>query len=216
MDGSKDKLMENTSAWIGELGELPRSMKDLESMKAFITSAKDKFRTPYSKKAEIYPRLTSFGATTNSDAFLKEDRERRFWVIDVEDIDINALNEVSFEAVWEEAYARFKILGAMSFRLTFAEREKLRQENKDFRIISEEEALLKEKLDWTQPREEWKEFTATAICERIAPVRNLSPAKVGRALSTIGYSKDSEEYPKRIKDGISFYKIPTRNTPLFG
>ena len=216
MDGSKDKLMENTSAWIGELGELPRSMKDLESMKAFITSAKDKFRTPYSKKAEIYPRLTSFGATTNSDAFLKEDRERRFWVIDVEDIDINALNEVSFEAVWEEAYARFKILGAMSFRLTFAEREKLREENKDYRIMSEEEILLQEKLDWTQPREEWKEFTATAICERIAPVRNLSPQKVGMALKSIGYSKGSEEYPKRIKDGYSVYKIPTRNNSLFG
>ena len=209
LDGSKDKLMESTTAWIGELGELPRSMKDMDYVKAFITSANDKFRVPYAKKAEIYPRLTSFGATTNSNEFLKEDKERRFWVIDVEDIDLVALNGVCFESVWAEAMDLYMLLGQKSFRLSNEEREALRGENKQYRIVSEEEVYLREKLDWNQPRDQWKELTSTAICSRIAPGRNMSPVKVGRALSDIGYSKDSKEYPKRIKDGVSLYLVPS-------
>lgn len=64
IDGSKDKLIESTASWIGELGELPRSLKDMEYMKNFITCASDEFRAPYARKSEYYPRLTSFGATT--------------------------------------------------------------------------------------------------------------------------------------------------------
>lgn len=210
LDGSKDKLMETTQCWIGELGELPRSLKDLETMKAFITSATDKFRSPYAKKAEIYPRLTSFGATTNSDNFLKEDGERRFWVIDVEDIDLMALDRVSFESVWAEAMELYKLLGQHSFRLTPAERDTLRQSNKQYQIVTDEEKLLREKLDWSQPRDQWKEFTATAICERVAPGRNLSAVKVGRALKHIGYEKDSKDYPMRIVRGMPTYLIPAK------
>lgn len=210
LDGGKDKLMENTTAWIGELGELPRSMKDLDSMKAFITSPSDKFRMPYAKKAEIYPRLTSFGATTNSDSFVKETKERRLWVISVEDIDLVALDKVSFEEVWAEAMDLYSASGQKSFRLSKEEQDALRNENRRYRVISEEEALLLEKLDWTQPREQWKEFTATEICDRVAPGRHISPVRMGRALKNVGYDKESKEWPMRIKDGISTYSAPTK------
>ncbi len=210
LDGSKDKLMEVTQNWIAELGELPRSLKDLESLKAFITSATDKFRSPYAKKAEINPRLTSFGATTNSDTFLKEDGERRFWVIEVQDIDLAALDRVSFESVWAEATELYKLLGQSSFRLTSTERNMLCMSNKLYQLVSDEEKLLLEKLDWDQPREQWKEFTATALCELMGTNRGLSAVKVGRALKRIGYDKDSEEYPMRIKNGYSTYLAPSK------
>lgn len=210
LDGSKDKLMESTQSWIAELGELPRSLKDLESMKAFITSSSDKFRSPYAKKAEVHPRLTSFGATTNSDTFLKEIGERRFWVIDVEDIDLAALDRINFEAVWAEAMELYKLLGQKSFRLTPAEREMLRNSNKQYQLVSDEERLLLEKLDWEQPRDQWKEFTATALCELMGSGKGLSAVKVGRALKRIGYEKDSEDYPMRISHGITTYSTPSK------
>lgn len=210
LDGSKDKLMESTTAWIGELGELPRSMKDLDSMKAFITSPSDKFRAPYTKKAEIYPRLTSFGATTNDDNFMKESKERRLWVISVEDIDLAALDKVCFEEVWAEAMDLYEVLGQKSFRLTKEERAALRKENRRFCMVTEEEALLLEKLDWAQPREQWKECTATDICDRVALGRHISPVKMGQALRNIGYDKNSKYYPLRTKDGYSLYLIPTK------
>ena len=115
-DGSKDKVMANTSAWITELGELPRSMKDSDAMKAFITSATDKYRAPYDKKEDEHPRFTSFGATTNEENFLKDDRNRRYWTLAVEKIDIHKMNAVSFEKVWAEAYGDFRKYGQRPYR----------------------------------------------------------------------------------------------------
>lgn len=120
----------------------------MEAMKAFITSLFDKFRVPYAKKAEIHPRLTSFGATTNSNDFLKEDEERRFWVVDVEDVDLAALDRVRFEYVWAEATELYKRLGKQSFRLTAAERDTLPMANRQYRATGEEEMLLLKRLDW--------------------------------------------------------------------
>ncbi len=208
LDGSKDKLMESTRGWIAELGELPRSLKDQEAMKAFITGASDTFRAPYDKKAETYPRLTSFGATTNSDQFLKEDGERRYRVLDLEDIDLAALSRINFDVVWGEAVNIYKLLGQLSFRLTSAEREAMVKANDPFMIVSEEEAVLRDRLDWRQPREKWKELTTTDICGLICPGGRLSPVKVGKALKRMGYSKESEEFPIRTKDGYPLYSVP--------
>ncbi len=210
IDGSKDRLIESTAAWIGEIGELPRSLKDIEYMKNFITSAADTYRTPYDKKHESHPRFTSFGATTNSDSFLKEDTERRFRVIEVKDIDLDKLNEISFEKVWSETYGIYRLLGQASFRLTQQERESLREANREYLVMSSEESILRDKLDWSQPRDQWQERTASAICDMIALGRNLSPSKKGRALRRIGYAKGSRDFPLRMLNGVSLYRVPDK------
>ncbi len=212
LDGSKDKLMESTRGWIAELGELPRSMKDQEFMKAFITSPSDTFRAPYDKKADTYPRLTSFGATTNSDQFLKEENSRRYWTIEAEDIDLDTLTGINFDAVWAEAMALYRLLGSLSFRLTAAERAALARENRSFQIVSDEEAILRDMLDWSQPRDQWRELTASAICGLLGSAVRLSPQKIGRALRKIGYPNRDAGLRMRVKDGRSVYLIPSRVT----
>ena len=208
-DGSKDRVMANTSSWITELGELPRSMKDNDSMKAFITNATDKYRAPYDKKEEEHPRLTSFGATTNENAFLKDDTNRRYWVIELDNIDIVKLNSVSFENVWAEAYESYRLHGQYSFRLTPEERAAMEKENKNYRVESEEERLLMDLFDWEQPREEWKEYTATQIAEMIG--HNVSVVKVGKILK----NSTSSGVNYRIRDGVSIYSMPRRKPYSF-
>lgn len=212
-DGSKDKVMANTSAWITELGELPRSMKDSDSMKAFITSATDKYRAPYDKKEDEHPRFTSFGATTNEDTFLKDERNRRYWVLAVEKIDLNKMNVVSFENVWAEAYEDFRKHGQHSFRLTAEERELLDAINGSYRVESEEERLLLDLFDWEQPEGEWKEYTATQIAEMIG--HNASAVKVGRALNNLTSNPTLREIKRRMKDGHSVYLMPKRKIFTF-
>lgn len=207
-DGSKDKVMANTSAWITELGELPRSMKDSDSMKAFITSATDKYRAPYDKKEDEHPRFTSFGATTNEDAFLKDDANRRYWVVELNGIDLKALNAVSFEKVWAEAYEDFRKHGPYSFRLTPEERQQMENINGFYRIESEEERLMRDLFDWEQPVEEWKEYTATQIAEMMG--HNASAVKVGKVLRDTTSNPTLSRVKYRIKDGISIYLMPRR------
>jgi hypothetical protein len=207
-NGTKDKIMENTSVWIAELGELPRSMKDTDDIKAFITSAKDIFRAPYDVKAENHPRYTSFGATTNDDTFLKDISNRRFWVIDIKSMDLNMLDKINLNDLWAEAYENYQALGQKSFRLTEDERAKLSEDNKEFRIVIEEERLLLDVIDWSQDPEEWIELTSTQICEKIG--KNVSAIKVGLALKKMGYSKESPLYQVRVRDGRCLYKVPSK------
>lgn len=205
-DGSKDKVMANTSSWITELGELPRSMKDNDAMKAFLTSATDKYRAPYDKKEDEHPRFTSFGATTNEDNFLKDETNRRYWVVDVEKIDLRKLDVISFEKVWAEAYEDFRRHGQHSFRLTEDERKALERINGSYRVESEEERLIRDLFDWEQPVEEWKEYTATQIAEMIG--HGVSAVKVGKVLRNL--TSTDNKARRRIKDGYPVYLMPRR------
>ena len=148
-------------------------------MKAFITSPSDTFRAPYDKKADTYPRLTSFGATTDSDQFLKEENSRRYWTIEAEDIDLDTLTGIN-----------------------------LARENRSFQIVRDEEALLRDMLDWSQPRDQWRELTASAICNLLGVGGRLSPVKIGRVLRKIGYSEDSTEFPLRGRSRRPKYLVP--------
>lgn len=203
-DGSKDKIMANTSSWITELGELPRSMKDNDSMKAFITSPADKYRSPYDKKEDTHPRFTSFGATTNENMFLKDDTNRRYWVVELDKISLARLNRVSFENIWAEAYKEYRDLGAGSFRLTQEERAQLEERNRVYRIEPEEERLLNDSFDWEQPHKEWKEYTATQIADMIG--HKVSVPRVGKTLRTM----QGKGVLYRIKDGVTLYQMPRR------
>ena len=76
----KDSVIQATSKWISELGELGSTMKkDMDSVKAFLTKSTDEYRTPYGKASLHYPRMTSFVGTVNDDEFLIDQTgNRRF------------------------------------------------------------------------------------------------------------------------------------------
>ncbi len=62
---NKDSQIECTSKWICELGEIGSTMKkDIDSLKAFLTSSTNEYRLPYGKTALRYARMTSFCGTT--------------------------------------------------------------------------------------------------------------------------------------------------------
>ena len=203
-DGTKDSRMANTSVWITELGELPRSMKDNDTMKAFITAKSDRYRVPYERREQDFPRYMSLGATTNEDAFLKDNSNRRYWVIELTDIDREKLNNLVFEEVWAEAYTLYRKDKIYSFRLTGEERAAMDNNNESYRVESEEERLLLDVFDWEQPREECKEYTATQIAEIMG--HKVSVVKVGKALKNTSLV----QIDRRVLDGVPQYRMPRR------
>ncbi len=82
LDG-KDVMEQIQGSWIIELGELQATNKsDNEQIKAFLSRQVDKFRTPYGRRTEEYPRQCVFAGTTNSEEFLRDRTgSRRFWVL---------------------------------------------------------------------------------------------------------------------------------------
>ena len=130
----KDSVIMATSAWITELGELETSLNksDAERLKAFITQDIDQYRPAYGRTYQKCPRHTTFMATCNSAKFLNDvTGSRRFWVIPVDDIDLDALHKIDALQLWHEVAVLAKD-DPQSFRLTAAERNELERRNRDF------------------------------------------------------------------------------------
>lgn len=184
LDGTKDTVIENTRYWGTELGEFARSsLKDIDSLKAFITAGKDEFRQPYAVASEKYPRLTVFGATVNDDSFLRDTENRRFWVCEIKSIDLNGLDKVNYLDFWGEVYEIY-LQDTQGFRLTPEERELLQKRNKSFKVYSNEEQYILDVLDWEQSREDWKWKTAGQVIDMLGAT-HLKPVNTGKALNNI-------------------------------
>lgn len=69
--------------WIIEIGELSNYKKStVEAFKAYLSRTTDRYREPFARRAQDYPRQCVFAATTNEDAPLKGDTgNRRFWLL---------------------------------------------------------------------------------------------------------------------------------------
>lgn len=104
--------------WMVELAELlaTKKAKEVESIKAFLTSTVDTYRPPYGRRTEQRPRVCVFAGTTNNDHFLTDRTgNRRFLPIvtrkehvkksmfeNKEDV------QRDFENAWGEAMEIFK------------------------------------------------------------------------------------------------------------
>ena len=109
----KDEKLKLHSTWMMEWAELETifSRKDVSAVKAFLSSSVDKFRAPFGKSTESYPRHSIIVGTTNSDDFLQDSTgTRRFWTIPIPpnvEIDIKLLQEER-DQLWAAATAAFE------------------------------------------------------------------------------------------------------------
>lgn len=94
--------------WIYELAELSSvRRRDVESVKAFITSRRDRFREAYARCVTENPRQCVFVGTTNEPEFLADGTgSRRFWPVRIGSINLAAL-ESDVEQLWAEAVTRY-------------------------------------------------------------------------------------------------------------
>lgn len=107
---TKDALEQIQGSWIVELAELaPTYKNDNEIVKAFISRTSDRFRSPYGRRTEEYPRQCVFAGSTNNLMFLKDRTgNRRFWPItgDKDRKTKNSwdLSKEEIDQLWAEAF----------------------------------------------------------------------------------------------------------------
>jgi len=100
---NKDSVLEATSVWIAELGELDgtTSKSDTASLKAFFSKNIDYIRKPYGVTEELIPRKTIFCGSVNSDTFLVDDTgNRRYWVLEIGEA--NHKHEINMQQYWRQ------------------------------------------------------------------------------------------------------------------
>lgn len=205
----KDKVMQITSNWICELGEIGSTMKkDVDSVKAFITKGYDEYRAPYGKKSMRYPRHTTFVGTVNNKEYLLDDTGNRRWATVVLPpelrIDYNRVQKLNSWQLWCQIYAMM-IQGNMPFgscfRLTEQEREAQEKRNAEHSkplkgevevcdmITSEQIKTAREEAD-KSCRLIHRYMTATQFKQRHNDVLGkYSSAEIGRVLEKLGYKQ---------------------------
>ena len=95
--------------WVLEIAELAalRGARDIEAVKAFVTSRCDHFRAPYERRTKDWPRQCVFAASTNDHDCLNDPSgNRRFWPADCGMIDIDGL-KANIDQLWAEADSRY-------------------------------------------------------------------------------------------------------------
>lgn len=196
----KDSVLQVTSKWIVELGELDATFKrsDISALKAFLSRALDEVRPAYARASNLYSRRTAFMASVNRVKFLVDDtNNRRFWPIQVTSVDYE--HAVDMQQVWAEALAAVE--AGETWYLTAEQNVQIGDSNETFRAVDPIEELLDRaydpELDCT------RELTATEVGQEIGlGVPSQTQAmKIGSHLTKMGVSS------RKVR-GKTRYKLP--------
>lgn len=211
----KDSVMQATSKWISELGELGSTMrKDMDTVKAFLTKSTDEYRTPYGKASLHYPRMTSFVGTVNDEQFLIDQTgNRRFVTIPLApDLVIDYNTQIKpFDALqlWAQIYHIVENEEKSScFRLSEDEKRYLEKRNSAFVKPMKGEYEVLDILEEQQTQEQgyictFKEMTVLQFIQ----LHNLKydANVVGKVLKKYGY----EAKRKKINgETVRIIKLP--------
>ncbi|MGE1061821.1 virulence-associated E family protein [Megasphaera paucivorans] len=149
----KDPMEQLQGSWMIELSEMQAANKaENDQIKAFISRQVDKFRAPYGRRTEEFPRQCVFAATTNDYIFLKDRTGgRRFWPLFVQGSDRD-IGEIDIDQIWAEVYEAYRqndsLLLPADVAKTAAELQEAHTEG------SEKAGLIQDYLDKKLP-ENW-------------------------------------------------------------
>lgn len=193
---SKDSFVQLCGMWAVELSELSTiSRAEANRVKAFLSSATDRFRFPYGKRAVDIPRQTVFVGTINNDEYLRDETgNRRFWPIRCGKIELDTL-ERDRDQLWAEAVARFRAGSRWWLDTPDLSRQAEREQMERFETDA-----------WSEPIETWLTGRADCSVEQILTYCIEKPRsqwtqsdkiRIARTLRGLGL----ERY--RVRDGDS-------------
>lgn len=179
----KDSLMECTSAWMLELGEVSSTFKKTEQddLKNFITRPTDRFRVPYGTGSKDYRRNTFFCATVNDREFLSDDTgNRRWWVLYC--IAINYKHNIDMDAIWGEAVYLWET-GKETNYFTLEEQKEMNEYNSRFETLDNTTLLIMSYFNFNNEIRYW--MKASDVFEILGRPTNFNTKKLGIALGKL-------------------------------
>lgn len=198
----KDSVLQATSKWIVELGELDSTFKrsDISALKAFLSRAFDEIRPAYARAANQYRRRTAFMGSVNQVKFLVDDtNNRRFWPILVSAVDYE--HTIDMQQLWAEVLGL--VAAGESWYLDAVDNKRIGEANKAFRAADPIEEMLEMAYDAAAPIT--RELTATEVAREIGlgNVTAMGARKIGTHLRTMGVEH-------HIVKGLTRYKLPVK------
>lgn len=221
-DRDKDTARRCITTWIAELGELDCTLKsDLGYLKAFITADIDSYRLPYGRADITMPRRASLAASVNGDTFLVDPTgNRRFWTVELEEIDINGVMAFDFLQLWKEVEVGMHGW-LQSFRLDSQEQKLLAERNNRVEKGIKGEAEVRDILasgghcTWATPTmmKKWYDVLKPYTAEAIGKVLNKLDVKskkmrVNGTPCKVYYVPEELKKPSEDGEGFETDEIP--------
>jgi predicted P-loop ATPase len=160
---NKDDLILLINNWFWEVAELDATTKraDRSALKHFVSRERVKVRVPYARYEIDKPAVASMIGTINADGagFLNDPTgNRRFVVLDVEDIDWRYEKAIDRDQLWAELYQAY--CNGEAWELTRAEQEIQRELNDGHMVQSPLEEMLLHYYE-IDPSQEWRMSSMT-------------------------------------------------------
>jgi predicted P-loop ATPase len=104
---TKDSMLKTRGKLCVELDEMGALRKgQIEEVKSWVTETVDDYRDPYGRLPKRHPRRFVIVGTTNTQEFLEDDENRRWWPVSVGNIDLQYLRDYR-DQLWAEAVALY-------------------------------------------------------------------------------------------------------------
>ena len=181
-------LVENCLVEIEEIDAFKdRDNAELKSLSTKITL---KIRRPYDKFVMAKHRLAALCATGNQERFLTDETGNRRWLcFRVSSVD----NPRKWEFDYEQLYAQLRDEYYDGFPYWFekSEEARMKQQNEYFRIISDEEQLIRSRFRKPRPGEPFKFLSSATIAQMISyGSRSITSRRVSLVMKAIGYRSE--------------------------
>ena len=164
--------------------------RDNAELKSLSTKVTLKIRRPYDKFVMVKHRLASLCATGNQERFLTDETGNRRWLcFRVTNID----NPRAWDLDYEQLYAQLRDEYYEGFAYWFEnpDEERIEQQNEYFRIVSDEEQLIRCRFRKPKPGEPFKRLNSATIAQMISYGRQpISSRRVSLVLKAIGFRSE--------------------------
>ena len=164
--------------------------RDNAELKSLSTKVTLKIRRPYDKFVMAKHRLASLCATGNQERFLTDDTGNRRWLcFRVANID----NPRAWDFDYEQLYAQLRDEYYDGFAYWFdkSDEERMKQQNEYFRIVSDEEQLIRCRFRKPKPGEPFKRLNAATIAQMISYGRQtITSRRVSLVMKAIGFHSE--------------------------
>ena len=192
----KDTERRCITTWIAELGEIDTTFKfaDMGMLKAFITKSFDEYRLPYARTDEQSARRANLAATVNGDKFLIDTTgNRRFWTVQIENIDLDQLEEINALQVWLQVWEQYAKHNLQGFRLTKEEQKQLAERNGQYeRYIKAESEILDILEEQKIKNLAFEYMTVTKFKSMYESLRGYTVEQIGKALDKLGIIQEQK------------------------
>ncbi len=168
--------------------------KEMNAIKGIISASAVTKRVLYSDSSRTRPRIASFCGTLNDDEFLYDDENRRYFVIEVEDID-PAYIDFDTTTLWADAY---RLAGMLDPYRVYdrSAYDMIRRQNRRFETQTTEESLLSlHFVPSPDPEHRTVIYMTTGDIVTYLSERTrtrISPLYLGKALRRMGFAKENK------------------------